>query len=163
MLSKAEEVYIAELIKGKSQRQAYLIAYPKSSKWKEKTVDERACRLFNADKIQARYKELLETTRKQIEKKCLVDVEYVITSIKEVAERCLQRKPVMVREGKRMVQKTDDDGEGVWEFDSAGANRSLELLGKHLKLFTDKLEVETSEDLADLLKARREKVLGRGK
>ena len=30
---------------------------------------------------------------------------------------------------------------GVWEFDSQGALRAQELLGKHLKLFTDKTEV----------------------
>ena len=41
--------------------------------------------------------------------------------------------------------------------------KSSELLGKSQADFTDKLEVETNGDLAELLKARREKVSGRGK
>ena len=136
MLTKAEEIFIAELVKGKSQRQAYLIAYPKSEKWKEKSFDERACNLFNSVKIKSRYQEVIKKTAERIENKCLVDVEYVINGIKAIADT-----------GEKETDKL----------------RAYELLGKHLKMFTDKLEVETNGDLAELLKARREKVLGRGK
>lgn len=83
-------------------------------------------------------------TKKQVEK---VDIsaEYVLSSLKEVAERCRTAVPVMVREGRKLVQKIDEEtGEGVWEFDSSGANRALELLGKHLAIFTDRLEVRAS-------------------
>lgn len=68
--------------------------------------------------------------------------DYIVTSLQEVAQRCLQRVPVMVfnRAERCMVQATNDDGNGVWQFDSTGANRSLELLGKHLGIFNDKLE-----------------------
>lgn len=41
--------------------------------------------------------------------------------------------------------------------------KSSELLGRSQADFTEKLEVETNGDLAELLKARREKVSGRGK
>src|SRR5579872_2834470 len=51
----------------------------------------------------------------QVEAKGLVDIEYVLTSLKDVAERCRSRR----------------------KFDSSGANRSLELLGKYLKMFED--------------------------
>ena len=40
----------------------------------------------------------------------------------------MQAVPVMDREGHET---------GEWEFDSGGANRALELLGKHLQLFGD--------------------------
>jgi hypothetical protein len=33
------------------------------------------------------------------------------------------------------VQKKDDDDNNVWEFDSAGANKAFELLGRHIGLF----------------------------
>jgi hypothetical protein len=47
----------------------------------------------------------------------------------------------MVRDGKELVQARDlETDEGIWQFDSAGANRSLELLGKHLGLFVEKVE-----------------------
>jgi len=41
---------------------------------------------------------------------------------------------------KRMVQATDDEDRNIWTFDSAGANRAFELLGKHLNIFTEKVE-----------------------
>ena len=68
-------------------------------------------------------------------KRTEIDADYVLTSLKEVADRCLQATPVMVKgEGGKMVKS------GEYRFDSSGANRALELLGKHLKLFTDMLE-----------------------
>ena len=55
----------------------------------------------------------------------------------------MQKKPVMKfnREEKCMKQVVDEEtGEGVWQFDSAGTNRALELIGRHLALFVDKTE-----------------------
>lgn len=80
----------------------------------------------------------------KIEQENLVSVKYVLEGLKEVSERCLQRAPVMEfdRINRQMVQATDEDGNDVWQFDSTGANRSLELLGKHLKMFTDKHELQ---------------------
>lgn len=69
-----------------------------------------------------------------------IDSDYVLQGLKEIAQRCMQRAPVMVRRGKHLVHLVDEDGNHVWKFDSSGANRALELLGKNLKLFTDKLE-----------------------
>jgi phage terminase small subunit len=50
---------------------------------------------------------------------------------------------------KAMAQKVDEDGNNVWEFDSSGANKALELLGRHLAMFTDKTKqsVEIKTDL----------------
>ncbi len=62
----------------------------------------------------------------------------------------MERVPVMVRDGKEMVQKVDDLGRDVWEFDSMGANRALELLGKNQKLWIEKHEL-TGKDGKDLL------------
>lgn len=74
----------------------------------------------------------------------MVDATYVVEGFKEVFNRCMQKVPVMKwdYEEKAMVQATqvNEDGEevGVWEFDSMGANKALEMLGKHLAMFTDK-------------------------
>lgn len=70
-----------------------------------------------------------------------ITADYVLSNIKEVAERCMQRAPVMVRgKGGQWVQATDEEGRHVWRFDSRGAVAALDLLGRHLKLFTDKIE-----------------------
>lgn len=60
-----------------------------------------------------------------------ITADWVLGSLREVAERCMQSVPVLDREGNET---------GEWKFDSSGATKSLELLGKHLKLFTDRLE-----------------------
>ena len=57
-LTNKQEKFVQGLIKGLSQRQAYIEAYPKAAKWKEKTVDKRASELFNNGVIMGRYQEL---------------------------------------------------------------------------------------------------------
>ena len=73
MLTTRQERFVQELIKGKSQRQAYKIAYPNSTKWKDKTVDENASRLFHNSKVAARYEDL----QKKIETKVTWDAAQV--------------------------------------------------------------------------------------
>lgn len=63
-------VFVAELIAGKSQREAYRIARPLSKKWKDKCVDEKASVLFNTEKVQKRYAELLAKATAAVEKEC---------------------------------------------------------------------------------------------
>jgi len=73
--------------------------------------------------------------------KSKINAQYVLDNIVEIGERCMQRVPVMVRDGKTWKQKTEinEEGEevGVWEFKESGALKAQELLGKHLKLFGD--------------------------
>lgn len=67
--------------------------------------------------------------------------EWVLNRLKEVSDRCMQAVPVMVFDPvkKRMVQETaineKGEGVGVFEFDSSGANKATELIGKHLGFF----------------------------
>jgi phage terminase small subunit len=60
-----------------------------------------------------------------------IDANYVLTTIKDTIERCAQAVPVR-----------DKDGEetGEYKFDAGAVLKGAELLGKHLKMFTDKLE-----------------------
>jgi len=57
-----------------------------------------------------------------------VSRQWVLEKLKQVALRCLQGEPVLDREGHET---------GEWKFDSGGANRALELIGKHLRIFDD--------------------------
>ena len=68
-----------------------------------------------------------------------ITADYVLQGIQEIAERCLQRSPVMVGRGEDRAQAVDEDGNHIWEFDATGGNKAFELLGKHLKLFTDNI------------------------
>jgi phage terminase small subunit len=104
-------------------------------------------------------KKLIEEVESKEQSAALVEVDYIINNLKEIVERCMQRSPVMVfdRAEKQMVQAVDDDGNNMWEFDSAGANKALELLGKYRKIFTDKVEVDVLDNLAQQLTEARER------
>lgn len=67
MLTTKQERFVQELIKGKSQREAYKIAYPASKNWKkDNAVDSKASQLFNDAKIKQRYEELKKKTEEKI-------------------------------------------------------------------------------------------------
>lgn len=65
-LNVKQENFIQGIIKGLSQRQAYKEAY--NANYADKDIDSKASNLFNSDKVQARYKELL----KELEDKCIM-------------------------------------------------------------------------------------------
>ena len=85
---------------------------------------------------------------KEREERTQITKDSVLKRIDQVANRCMEVERVMVfdHEEKCMVPKTAqlEDGTtvGVFEFDSTGANRALELLGKHLGLFIERHEVK---------------------
>ena len=77
MLTNRQEKFVQELVKGKSQREAYKIAYPASLKWKENTVDSRASVLMRNEKVSKRYEEL----KKKIESRTVYDAAEVRQTI----------------------------------------------------------------------------------
>lgn len=74
-----------------------------------------------------------------------IDAKYVLTTIKETIDRCRQVYPVLDRKGGQVyVRAGDVDGAELvpaFTFDASGVLKGAELLGKHLKMFTDKTEL----------------------
>lgn len=64
MLTKKQEKFVQELVKGKSQREAYKSAY-NTAKMKDSTIDKRASELLKDGEITGRYEELI---KKSVEK-----------------------------------------------------------------------------------------------
>lgn len=128
------ELYLQTL----NATEAYKGAYGISN---DRTAASNGNRLLrNADvaaKIAAAQQERAERAR--------VDADYVVGNLTEIAERCMERAPVMVRKGREWVQKTDEEGRSVWQFDARGANKALELLGKHLGIFKDRVAHEGAD------------------
>lgn len=62
-LTKAQEIFVQELLKGNTQRQAYLKAYPSKKNWKVSSLDSNASVLFKQVKVRHRYDELLNEMR----------------------------------------------------------------------------------------------------
>jgi len=92
--------------------------------------------------VKQRINELrIEITERAVEK-ASVDRAWVLSRLMKVADRCMQAEPVTNRQG---------DETGEYKFDSAGANRSLELLGKELGMFVERKQIQMNpyESLSD--------------
>ncbi|MES2875305.1 MAG: terminase small subunit [Bacteroidota bacterium] len=96
-------------------------------------------KLLRNPNVHARIGELME----ERSKKLLIDAYHVMQTLVEINQRCMAKvTPVLEFDPveKKMVQTQDEAGNKVYVFDAAGANRSIELIGKHLKMFTDKVD-----------------------
>lgn len=83
MLEAKREKYCQLRASGKSQRQAYLEAFPSSRKWKPETVDNKAYALEKTNEILARLREIKEDNaeRAGLSRKNLLDrLEEIINS-----------------------------------------------------------------------------------
>lgn len=92
----------------------------------EKRSESTALRLLRHPAIAA----YIEEKRKDFAARLGIDFEWLLKNFKAVAERCMQAEPVLI-----------PDGEGGWiesgefKFDSSGAIKALENIGKHLGFF----------------------------
>jgi phage terminase small subunit len=90
-----------------------------------------------------------------------INADYVLTNIKEIGERCMQKSPLneYSQEKKGYIPIMDEEGRSVWQFDASNALKAQEMLGKHLRLFTDRVEIELGDSLAEDIRKARERVL----
>lgn len=98
--------------------------------YSEKSAKEQAARLLTNANVKA----LIEAGMAERSKRTEITADYVLTTIVETIERCKQAEPVYQKRDGEMVHT------GEYEFDSGAVLKGCELLGKHLKLFTDKVE-----------------------
>lgn len=112
-----------------------------------KAAQEAGYSSRNASKIgfqlleKPRVRAAIEEAQQARQARTLVTVDYVVGSLREVVERCLQRVPVVNMRGE---QVQDEEGRNVWKFDSTGANKALELLGRHVNAFGERKEEQTN-------------------
>ena len=69
--------------------------------------------------------------RSQVDRVAVVDAAYVLTRLRENVERAMTAEP---------VRDADGNPTGEYRYEGAVANRALELLGKTLGMFRDKVE-----------------------
>ena len=131
-LTLKQEKYVQELLKGKSQREAYKAAFD-TSNMKDKTVDEKASRLFATNKVRTRYQALRDRLTEETEKEAIVTVKEVLKDLVELRDKCMGRLPV--------------SEQGDKAFNPAGANRALELLGKHLGMYEERVKMDATANV----------------
>lgn len=102
--------------------------------YSERTAYSIGSRLLKNVEIHARIEELKKTRADRLN----LDAYWVLKRLMEISDRSMQAEPVMEFDyAEGMLVET-----GEYEFDSSGANRSTELIGKHLGMFTDKHKIE---------------------
>jgi phage terminase small subunit len=100
--------------------------------YKEATADVCGRRLLRNAPVLLRVQELQAEANRSSAKKAQLDRHWVLATLKENVERAMQAIPVKGADG-------NETGEYKWEGNVA--NRGLELLGKELGMFREKLDM----------------------
>lgn len=95
-LTIAQERFVRELLKGKTQRQAYYVAYPRSRNWKVTTVDNSASCLFRNPLVRKRWEEL----KSELNKKEQAEVEWTRQNAIISLTRLIQKAEKELEQGK---------------------------------------------------------------
>jgi len=132
-LNPKQEMFCHEYVIDNNATQAAIRAG-----YSEKTIKRQGTRLLmNAD-ILSRVEEL----RAEQIKRLGISSDWVILKLQDVFSKCMQTNPVMVWD--HAEKKMKESGEYV--FDSKGALKSMELIGKHLGMFEAARNNPSSED-----------------
>lgn len=93
-----------------------------------KTAKQQAYSLMNRAPVQA----AITAAMTQRAKKTELDSDWVLDRLKLISDRCIQGEPVLDSQGAQT---------GEWKFEPAAATRATELIGKHIGMFREKVEV----------------------
>ena len=117
-------------------------AYKRVYKTSENVASASSARML----ANVRIKAYLAIKQNKLAKKTLITQEEIINDLKELKNRCMQKEQVMVFNAK--TKRMEPTGE--WKFEHTGANKSLELLAKHLGMLTEKIELNAKVDVTVL-------------
>lgn len=125
-LTAKQELFCQEYIIDLNATQAAIRAG-----YSERTARVTASKLLTKANISTRIKELKDKRADKLE----LDAYWVLKRLKEISDRSMQAEPVM--EWDHAEGKLVETGE--YQFDSTGANKATELIGKHIGMFDPKL------------------------
>lgn len=127
-LTDKQEAFVREYLVDLNATQAAIRAG-----YSEKTAVKQGSRLLTNADIRTRIEELQRKRAEKLE----LDAGWVLKRLKDISDRCMTAEPVMAfNYDTKQLEET-----GEYKFDSTGANKATELIGKHLGMFIDKHEV----------------------
>lgn len=89
-ITPKQEKFVQEIVKGKTQYEAYKIAYPTSEKWKRNSIDCEAGKLMADTRILQRLEEL----RAPIIKKCQMTAEDLIRDLEKAKTMAMETEQI---------------------------------------------------------------------
>jgi phage terminase small subunit len=126
-LTAKQEMFIKEYLVDLNATQAAIRAG-----YSAKTAGQIGDENLKKPEIRTRIEELKQKRAEKLE----LDAQWVLDRLVEVTQMSMQAKPV--EKWDYSERKLIETGEYV--YDSSGANKALELIGKHLGMFKDKIE-----------------------
>ena len=124
------------------------------ARYSEKTARQIGSENLSKPAIQ----EAIAEAKRERSEATKIDAEWVLRQAVELHRRCMQEiKPAL--HPKTRKQMKDEEGNLLFVFNAAAANRSLELIGKHTEIaaFRDRLEVSGGISLVERLQAGRDR------
>jgi phage terminase small subunit len=143
--AKRQQLFIAEyLVTLNATKAAIAAGYSK------KTARQQGQRLLTNVDIREAIDKAMDSRIERAE----VTADYVLSTIMDTVERCRSLKTVTDRKGRTVEINTPEGKRAVLcQFDPFAVIKGCELLGKHLKLFTDRIEhsrvIRGMHDLTD--------------
>jgi phage terminase small subunit len=119
-----------------------------------KTAKQQASRLLTNVNVAA----AVDKAKRERSEATEIDAEWVLQQAVKLYERVTQEvRPVLNPKTRKQVY--DDDGNAVFSFNAAAANRALEIIGKHVEVaaFKDRIEVTNGRNLAERIQAGRDR------
>ena len=89
--------------------------------YSEKTSKDMGCQNLAKPNINEYIAKLMQERTERVQ----IDADWVLLSAKKVFDRCMQQEDVTDRDG---------GSTGEWKFEHSGANKALEIIGKHVKV-----------------------------
>lgn len=134
--ARKPEISVSDVLNAQQERfcREYLIDYNATEAatragYSNKTAASQGWRLLRNAKVLARVREL---QAEQAERLAMTS-DWVMLELRDCYQRCRQREPVMAfNPSTRQMEET-----GEWMFDSKGALKAMELMGRQIGMFRD--------------------------
>lgn len=131
-LTAKQELFVQEYLIDLNATQAAIRAG-----YSEKTAGQQGFELLKKPEIQSG----INAAQQARVERTQITADYVLTTIHETVERCKQARPVLDRRGEPVMVETEGGQLApAYTFEPQAVLKGAELLGKHLKMFTDKVE-----------------------
>lgn len=174
-LTKQHEIFCTEVASGKSLKESYQKAYPRSLKWRDNAVYVQASRLADRPNIDLRIKELKAKFAEKIQEKALIEAKDIISfhanviksdikdylsfgMIDKIVAKDPNGNPVIVKDlgisikdsgevDGRLIKKVSLTNTGGFSFELYDKMDSLKEMARIMGLYDDKAKILFPEPL----------------